>query len=98
MVPFGRLRVNWLTMSDQLPNIFVRRPLVDTPGLPGLDPGVCGRRFAEGRGVVATGTARDNAGNSARASMTVNLDNTAPSVAIQMPANGKNVVWARIGV
>ena len=48
----------------------------------------------EGGNQVVSGTARDRAGNTATASVTVNLDKTAPSVAIASPPNGTAVSGA----
>ena len=45
----------------------------------------------EGAGQVVTGTARDNAGNEATASVTVNVDLTAPTLAILTPAPGSTL-------
>ncbi|MEE8573915.1 MAG: Ig-like domain-containing protein, partial [Thermodesulfobacteriota bacterium] len=42
----------------------------------------------EGAGQEITGTATDVAGNTATASVTINLDKTAPSVAVTSPADG----------
>jgi len=43
---------------------------------------------AEGASQVASGTARDRAGNAASASLTVKLDKTPPTLSIISPANG----------
>ena len=45
----------------------------------------------EGAGQVVTGTARDGAGNEATASVTVNVDTTAPTLAVLTPAAGSTV-------
>jgi hypothetical protein len=45
---------------------------------------------AEGAGQVVTGTASDNAGNSASASRTLNIDKTAPTIGGSVPAANGN--------
>ena len=45
----------------------------------------------EGAGQVVTGTARDGAGNEATASVTVNVDTTAPTLVVLTPAPGTTV-------
>ncbi len=43
---------------------------------------------SEGANIATTGTATDKAGNTAAAAVNINLDLTAPSVAVTSPANG----------
>ena len=50
----------------------------------------------EGAGQVVTGTARDGAGNEATASVTVNVDTTAPTLTVLTPASGSTVSTSAI--
>jgi uncharacterized repeat protein (TIGR01451 family) len=51
---------------------------------------------SDGAGQVVTGTARDNAGNEASTSVTVNVDTTAPTLAILTPAAGSTVATSAV--
>jgi YD repeat-containing protein/YVTN family beta-propeller protein len=53
---------------------------------------------AEGADRVVSGTATDQAGNSATTSVTINLDKTAPAVAIASPAEGSTVASSPVTV
>jgi uncharacterized repeat protein (TIGR01451 family) len=50
----------------------------------------------EGAGQVVTGTARDGAGNEATASVTVNVDTTAPALTVLAPASGSTVATSAV--
>ena len=58
-------------------------------GVASVSPPV--RVESDGAGQVVTGTARDNAGNEASTSVTVNVDRTAPTLAVLTPAAGSTV-------
>lgn len=53
---------------------------------------------AEGAGQLVTGTAVDRAQNSRQASLTVNLDKTAPAISISSPAGGSAVTDPNVTV
>jgi RHS repeat-associated protein len=53
---------------------------------------------AEGAGQVIMGTASDNAGNTAEASVTVNLDKSQPVVNVTSPANGALVTSSTVDI
>ncbi len=53
---------------------------------------------AETAGQIVTGTATDNAGNTATTSVTVKLDKTAPAIAVSTPANGASVTSATANI
>ena len=54
------------------------------------------RVSTDGAGQIVTGTARDNAGNEASASVTVNVDTTAPTLVVLTPAGGTTVSTSAI--
>src|ERR1700739_4269844 len=53
---------------------------------------------AEGANQVITGTATDNAGNTAATSVTINLDKTPPVVAIASPVNGSTISLSTVSI
>ena len=53
---------------------------------------------AEGANQVISGTATDNAGNSASTSVTINLDKTPPVVAIASPVNGSTISLSTVSI
>jgi hypothetical protein len=53
---------------------------------------------SEGTNQSVSGTATDLAGNSATASLTINLDKTAPAVAITSPSNGATVSSSPVNI
>ena len=68
----------------------------DASGIASVSPPV--RVATEGAGQVVTGTARDNAGNEASTSVTVNVDTTAPTLTVLTPAAGSAVSTSAVVV